>query len=146
VISVRPDPISSPEARALAPTTASAIALSALHLALASDPRVGRWLTAAVSRRALQVQRGLARTLLMRVPARLLGVLEDLAEEHGRPLPGGVGIELPLTQDLLASMVGATRECVNRAVAQLEREGAVRRIGARYVLPDRFFVCEGSVP
>jgi CRP-like cAMP-binding protein len=101
---------------------------------MAADPRVARWVAIAVGRRASQVQRTLARTLAMKVPLRLLGVLEDLAAEHGREGPGGVGIGLPLTQDLLASMVGATRESVNRAVADLERRGLVRRIGIRYVL------------
>jgi CRP-like cAMP-binding protein len=61
-------------------------------------------------------------------------VLEDLAAAHGRTHPGGVTIRLPLTQDLLASMVGATRESVNRAIADLERLGLVRRSGLRYVL------------
>jgi hypothetical protein len=31
-------------------------------------------------------------------------------------------------------MVGATRESVNRALRALEHEGAVRRLGRRYVL------------
>jgi CRP/FNR family cyclic AMP-dependent transcriptional regulator len=146
VVSVRPGPITSSEARALVPTAACSVALSALRHAVASDPRVARWIAASVSRRASQVERALARTLVMRVPARLLGVLEDLATNHGCPGPDGVRIDLPLTQDLLASMVGATRESVNRALGQLERTGLVRRIGLRYFLPDSPVVSEGGLP
>jgi CRP/FNR family transcriptional regulator len=111
---------------------------------MASDPRIARWVVVAVSRRAAQVQRTLARTLAMRVPHRLLGVLQDLAAEHGWPRPGGVIIALPLPQDLLASMIGATRESVNRSIADLERKGLVRRIGLRYVLACPPFVSEGD--
>jgi CRP/FNR family cyclic AMP-dependent transcriptional regulator len=128
------DPISLPEARALIATVACSIPFPALRTAMAADPRVARWVAIAVGRRASQVQRTLARTLAMKVPLRLLGVLEDLAAAHGRAGPSGVGIGLPLTQDLLASMVGATRESVNRAVADLEARGLVRRVGIRYVL------------
>lgn len=128
------DSISLPEARALIASTVCSVSFPALRAAMASDPRVARGVAVAVSRRAFQVQRNLARTLSMRVPARLLGVLEDLAAEHGRAGFGGVSIGLPLTQDLLASMVGATRECVNRSIADLEGYGLVRRVGLRYVL------------
>jgi CRP/FNR family transcriptional regulator, cyclic AMP receptor protein len=145
VVSVRPGPISSSEVRALVPTAACSIGFSALRLAAVSDPRVARWIAAAVSRRASHVERALARSLLLRVPARLLGVLEELAIDHGCPGPGGVRIDLPLTQDLLASMVGATRESVNRALRQLELEGLVRRIGPRYFLPDRRLVSEAGL-
>ena len=146
VVSVRPGPITSAEARALVPTAACSIGFAALRSAAASDPRVAGWIVAAVGRRASQIERALARSLVMRVPARLLGALDDLADEHGYRRPGGVEIDLPLTQDLLASMVGATRESVNRALRQLERQDLVRRIGLRYFLPDRRFLFEGGLP
>jgi CRP/FNR family transcriptional regulator, cyclic AMP receptor protein len=130
------DPLALPEARALIPTTVCSIGYPALRAAMASDPRVARWVAAAVGRRAAQVQRALARTLALRVGDRLLAVFQDLATRFGRDQPNGVLVPLPLTQDLLASMVGATRETVNRAIADLERDGRVRRVGLRYVLPD----------
>jgi CRP/FNR family cyclic AMP-dependent transcriptional regulator len=128
------DPTPFPEARALIRGVACSIPLPALRTAIAADPLLARWLAIAAARQASRVRRTLARTLVTRVSSRLLGVLEDLASSHGRPVPGGVGIGLPLTQELMASMVGATRESVNRAVADLECRGLVRRVGLRYVL------------
>ncbi len=128
------DLVSLPEARALIASTVCSVPFPALRVAMASDPRLAWWVVVAMSRRASQIQRTLARTLALPVPLRLLGVLEDLAAEHGSPGPAGVGVEVPLTQDLLASMVGVTRESVNRAIGDLEREGLVRRAGLRYVL------------
>ena len=138
------DTLGFPEARTLIPTTVCSIAYPALRTAIASDPRVARWVAVAVGRRAAQLQRALARTLAMRVGDRLLAVLQDLATRFGRAQPNGVLVPLLLTQDLLASMVGATRETVNRAIADLEREGRVRREGLRYVVSDPRVVSGGS--
>jgi CRP/FNR family cyclic AMP-dependent transcriptional regulator len=66
-----------------------------------------------------------------RVEHRLL----DLAQRLGRPAPGGTLIPVRLTQDELASMVGATRESVNRAVRALVARGSLDVRGrGRYVV------------
>ena len=66
-----------------------------------------------------------------RVERRLL----DLARRLGRPAPGGTAIPVRLTQDELASMVGATRESVNRAVRALVARGSIDVQGrGRYVV------------
>jgi len=61
--------------------------------------------------------------------------LADLAERLGHPAPGGTAIGVPLTQDDLAAMVGASRESTNRALRVLVERGwlAVPRRG-RYVV------------
>jgi CRP-like cAMP-binding protein len=56
-----------------------------------------------------------------RVAKRLLA----LANDYGSPVQGGTRIELPLTQDELASWTGATRETVSRALAMMRRLGWV---------------------
>jgi CRP/FNR family transcriptional regulator, cyclic AMP receptor protein len=69
------------------------------------------------------------------VPERVFRRLVDLAERHGRPVPGGVQLPCALTQDQLASMVGASRESVNRALMAMVRTGAIEVRGrGRYVL------------
>ena len=66
-----------------------------------------------------------------RIERRLL----DLATRLGRPAPGGTLIPVRLTQDELASMVGATRESVNRAVRGLVARGSIDVRGrGRYVV------------
>jgi CRP-like cAMP-binding protein len=61
--------------------------------------------------------------------------LVDLARRLGQPGPAGTLIPVRLTQDDLASMVGATRETANRALARLLASGAVDRRGrGRYVV------------
>jgi CRP/FNR family transcriptional regulator, cyclic AMP receptor protein len=61
--------------------------------------------------------------------------LVDLARRFGRPVGGGMLIPVRLTQDDLASMVGATRETANRALARLLARGAIERQSrGRYVV------------
>ena len=60
--------------------------------------------------------------------------LLELAGEHGRVCRDGIRVDLPLTHDLLADMVGCARETVTRALEELQREGFVTRRGRYYQL------------
>jgi CRP/FNR family cyclic AMP-dependent transcriptional regulator len=69
-----------------------------------------------------------------RIADRLMTRLDDLGARFGRPVPGGWCFELPLTQEHLAGLTGATRESVNRALAELVAAGRVERSPGRYVV------------
>ena len=60
--------------------------------------------------------------------------LLQLARSHGRVVPGGIRLDLPLTHELLGEMIGSARETVTWAVAQLTREGFLSREGRCYRL------------
>lgn len=63
---------------------------------------------------------------------RLLGKLYQLARLYGRVGQDGILLELPLTHELLARMIGSARETVTCALAQFQREGLVVRSGRGY--------------
>ena len=60
--------------------------------------------------------------------------LLQLARVHGRVVSGGVRLDLPLTHELLAEMIGSRRETVTFALADLQKGGFVTREGRTYVL------------
>jgi CRP-like cAMP-binding protein len=60
--------------------------------------------------------------------------LLQLARTHGRVVPDGIRLDLPLTHELLGEMVGSARETVTWALAELSRDGVVARDGRRYRL------------
>ena len=63
----------------------------------------------------------------VRIDHRLLGVLTLLAERFGRPGQGGwVVIDVRLTYEQLAEIVGASRTAVSSATGELLAAGAVR--------------------
>lgn len=93
--------------------------------------RAGRWpeVTAAVARRLMQRAHWLAFHLavcgLRRVDDRLLLVLWHFADRWGAVTPQGVRIDVRLTHDLLAAVVGARRPSVTTALRRLADEGHV---------------------
>ena len=72
----------------------------------------------------------------MPVQDRVAAELRGIAWRHGRRCRDGWRVDVPLTQDLLGSLVGATRESVNRALRHLRHRGVVRRVGRCYVVAD----------
>ncbi len=60
------------------------------------------------------------------VVERLIRQLWKLAQWSGMPVAGGVRIMVPMTQQELATMIGTSRESVNRALVRLRRQGKVR--------------------
>jgi CRP-like cAMP-binding protein len=71
------------------------------------------------------------RSLIDRVVLRLL----ELADTNQQRRTG-LAVTPEISQSTLAAMTGVSRENVNRALAMLTAEGAIRRDGSRYVLID----------
>jgi CRP-like cAMP-binding protein len=65
---------------------------------------------------------------------RLQETLYRLARDHGKVRAEGVEIDLPLTHELLAQMVGSARETVTSTLARFQREGLLVRNGRTYRL------------
>jgi CRP/FNR family transcriptional regulator len=79
-------------------------------------------------------QESLAHFSSVRHVDRVRDKLIQLARVHGKVVPGGVRLDLPLTHELVGEMVGSARETVTWAFAQLAREGFVSREGRSYRL------------
>ena len=74
---------------------------------------------------ALAVQ--LAITDLRRAEDRVLALFRVLADRWGQPGPSGVRIDVPLTHEMIAMLVGTHRPAVTTAVRRLDAEGQLRR-------------------
>jgi CRP/FNR family transcriptional regulator, cyclic AMP receptor protein len=71
------------------------------------------------------------------VPHRLLRVLVNLAEKHGKQTPDGVAIQLAISAATLAGMAGSSPERVSRLMHRFQGEGLVRNTDADHILvPD----------
>jgi CRP/FNR family transcriptional regulator, cyclic AMP receptor protein len=67
---------------------------------------------------------------------RLVKKLLDLAADHGQLADGAIEIQLPITQEDLAAMIGATRASVNKVLGWYEECGAIQRRGRRIAILD----------
>jgi CRP/FNR family transcriptional regulator, cyclic AMP receptor protein len=70
---------------------------------------------------------------LLDLPGRLARLLLKLAGDYGRPAPGGVRIDVKLSQRDLATLVASTRESVNKQL-RIWREDGVVDLDAGYVV------------
>lgn len=124
-----------PEVKALLRSHLLVLAWTEVEELVHEDWVVARWLIRRLLENQHHAQHHTAQLLALGVPGRLEAVLRELAERHGRVAPGGIRVALPLTQDMLAGLVGASRETVNRALGALAVEGRVLRSGRSYLLP-----------
>ncbi len=74
---------------------------------------------------------------LFELPVRLARLICKLADESGKPVPGGVRIEVKLSDTELARLVASTRESVNKQISAWRKIGAVEREGRHLVVRDR---------
>jgi CRP/FNR family transcriptional regulator, cyclic AMP receptor protein len=125
------------EVRTQSPCVTLVFAPRQLAAALEDEPLIALWLASSLSARARALERALARTLSFPLGQRLLELLRELAETHGRRSAEGVRVQVPLSQEDLAAMVGATRESVNRSLRELGDAGMVHRVpdGTYVLLP-----------
>lgn len=70
------------------------------------------------------------------VGGRLAKKLLELAATNGVKRQDGVLLDMPITQEELANMIGVTRESVNRNLSLFRRVGLVAKEGRRFVLRD----------
>jgi CRP/FNR family transcriptional regulator len=124
------------EARAVGPTEVVVLPLTHVLRALHHNPATAEELLRLVAARLHKTSRALQDSLARSVPARLSICLRELAATHGAADPEGVRIGVPITQDELARMVGASREAVNRTLGSLSARGLVRTEGRTVVIPD----------
>lgn len=89
---------------------------------------------AALSRRLRATDELIEDAIFLDVPGRLAKRLLDLAERHGRRTERGLEIDLKLTQQDLAAMVGATRESVNKHLGWMRDHRLIQLDRQRIVL------------
>jgi CRP-like cAMP-binding protein len=107
-------------------------------------PAVALSMLEAMARRVRRFA-GLVEDLAFRqVTERLARHLEQGAAASGRPVTPGTIVEITLTQEQLAARLGTVRELVSRALAQLERAGAIKRSRSRVVISDPACLAEAA--
>src|SRR5881227_2494801 len=90
---------------------------------LRGRPDVARHLLRALARRLRRTNEALADLVFSDVPGRVAKALLDLSERFGRPTDDGLRVAHDLTQEELAQLVGASRETVNKALADFASRG-----------------------
>jgi CRP/FNR family transcriptional regulator, cyclic AMP receptor protein len=131
------------------PRTASAIAVTDSRLGALAHDDLRNWLTGrpdvalhllqALAQRLRRANDVMADLVFTDVPGRVAKALLDLADRFGAVRDEGLQVNHDLTQEELAQLVGASRETVNKALADFAARGWLQ-LSAKSVLliePDR---------
>lgn len=123
-------------AQAVGPTSVLALPVASLTSLLECQPATAEQLLRLIASRLHRTSAALEDALTADVPGRVVGRLRELVADHGEPGPTGIRLRVPLTQDELARMVGASRESVNRTVGVLSARGVLRSRSGRVTIAD----------
>lgn len=96
---------------------------SAIHSTILKNPRFAIKVLELLSWRLRKTDDKVEDLVVLDVYGRVAKKLLDLAREHGVTTENGTRIDLRLTQQDLASMVGASRESVNKVLGYLTEKG-----------------------
>lgn len=118
------------------PRTATATAIAETQLIglghedltdfLTGRPQVSATMLAALAQRLRRTNEALADLVFTDVPGRVAKALLDLSTRFGRQSDEGTLVAHDLTQEELAQLVGASRETVNKALADFASRGWLR--------------------
>ena len=111
--------------RALEPSVVCRIAHKDLEALVRRNPEVGLELARVLANQLMLMEDRWADMVEKEVLARLAGLIYMLVEGVGVMTPEGPMLPTRYTQAQLASMIGANREAVTRAIAQLQEGGCV---------------------
>ena len=120
----------SAEARALEPSQLLLVPYPPIRSLFSEQPELLWGVVRVLSKRIRTTDSALADSVFLDVPGRTAKRLLELAA-------GEDDFVMPLTQEELAAMVGASRERVNKAIAAFVRLGWITQSDRRYRITDR---------
>jgi CRP/FNR family transcriptional regulator, cyclic AMP receptor protein len=120
-------------ATAVTDTELAGLAHDSLRSWLSTRPEVAMHLLQALAQRLRRINDVKADLVFTDVPGRVAKALLDLADRFGVQTPAGLQVNHDLTQEELAQLVGASRETVNKALADFSSRGWIH-LAAKSVL------------
>ncbi len=128
------------------PRTATATAVTDVRLArmpqavlrpwIEAHPEVGERLLHVLARRLRRTNDSVADLIFTDVPGRVAKALLQMADRFGSREGEGLRVKHDLTQEELAQLVGASRETVNKALADFVHRGWIQLHGKSVVVLD----------
>ena len=103
---------------------------------LKQNPEVSLQLLTRLSQRLRRTNEAVGDLVFSDVPGRVAKALIDLGDRFGKTSPEGLLVNHDLTQEELAQLVGASRETVNKALADFAGRGWLKLDGRSVLITD----------
>ena len=121
-------------AKALTACVVTVIPAKTFVRLLSTIPRIGFNLTCVLSRHLVEMALDRGQSSHKWSTQRLALTLLKLSAAHGVEERTGTAITLPLTHQILADMIGTSRETVTRHLRRLKRQGVVSQRGRTLII------------
>jgi len=105
------------DARTMEPAVLHTLSHEVFKRYVQANPKVAWEMFRILAARLRRADEAIQDVVFFDVPGRVARRLLELAQQHGRPDGDGYQIEVPITQEEIAQMVGASRESVNKALS-----------------------------
>lgn len=109
-----------------------------------SYPQIGASIIRELCRRLRQTNKQLMDAVFLDVRTRLLSLLTQLDEKYGRNYENGRLIDIKLTHQQIANMVGTSRESVTRVLTELQDLGVLTYVEHRLMWIDPVLLAGSS--
>lgn len=119
---------------ALEKTQISTLEKNAFDQIILSNPKITLKIFEKAYERIRKAETLVARLSSGNPDAKVLGLLYDLAKDHGRVTPKGVMLELTMSREELGSYAGIARETMSRKLKMFQEAGLIEMIGAKKIL------------
>ncbi len=116
--------------------TVQAMDRTALKRWIAERPEIADQLLRVLARRLRRTNNNLADLIFTDVPGRVAKALLQLAQRFGTQESSHIRVTHDLTQEEIAQLVGASRETVNKALAEFAHRGWLRLEGKSVIISD----------
>jgi len=116
--------------------TAATMDSQLLHDWIQAHPEISEQLLRVLARRLRRTNNALADLIFTDVPGRVAKALLQLANRFGVQEGGALRVHHDLTQEEIAQLVGASRETVNKALAEFAHRGWIRLEGKSVLISD----------
>ncbi len=127
----------SADAVALEPTELLVLERNRLMPILTSNPDTANRMITVLCQRLRQTSEALEDALLRDAPSRVARGLLRLAATFGRPDGGGTRLDIRLSQQQIGSLIGISRESINKYIVEWTRAGYLTVAGGFITISDR---------
>lgn len=110
--------------------------LADAQMMLSRDPRLHMAFTRLIGQRMIGLERRLENLVFKDSRARIIGLLREMAEQHGRPIGHEVLLDHSLTHQDIADLTATARQTVTTVLSELQKQDLVHLERGRLLIRD----------
>jgi CRP/FNR family transcriptional regulator len=123
-------------AQAVEPTVVYGMSRESYHDLLTKYPKVARGIIKYLGSKLMDAHDVIISLVSSKVESRIAAVIVRLCENHGSPTDDGILINIRLTRQDIADIVGSTVETTIRIISKFQKEGLLSTVKGRLLVKD----------